>query len=89
MGTRGTCPGYELIRLFFFRIKENKSPLNGDLNHIHHLLIKKFNYLQTLLIILSFTIIPVLGIILKVQIYILIFIQLISYIFLIYYTRSQ
>ena len=82
-------PGYELIRLFFFRIKENKSPLNGDLNHIHHLLIKKFNYLQTLLIILSLTIIPVLGIILKVQIYILIFIQLISYIFLIYYTRSQ
>ena len=82
-------PGYELIRLFFVRIKENKSPLNGDLNHIHHLLIKKFNYFQTLLIILSLTVIPVLGIILKIQIYILIIVQLISYIFLIYYVRSQ
>ena len=82
-------PGYELIRLFFYRIKNKKNPFNGDLNHIHHLFIRKFNYVQTFLIILCLTIIPILGIVLKIQIFSIIIFQLISYIFLIYYAKSK
>ena len=33
-------PVIELIRLFFFRIYNNKNPFNADRNHIHHILQK-------------------------------------------------
>ncbi len=36
-------PGLDLIRLFVVRIMKQKSPFNGDLNHLHHLMLKYFN----------------------------------------------
>tara|TARA_A100001015_G_scaffold321538_1_gene452830 strand:+ start:1318 stop:2304 length:987 start_codon:yes stop_codon:yes gene_type:complete len=36
-------PGLDLIRLFFERILNKKSPFSGDLNHLHHLMIKFFS----------------------------------------------
>ena len=36
-------PGLDLIRLFFERISNKKSPFSGDLNHLHHLMIKFFS----------------------------------------------
>tara|TARA_Y200000002_G_C22364323_1_gene530383 strand:- start:75 stop:635 length:561 start_codon:yes stop_codon:yes gene_type:complete len=82
-------PGYELIRLFFLRIIKKRNPLQGDLNHIHHLCILKFNYLKTILIIFSLTAIPSLLMLVNINIYSLILIQLISYISLIYYVKSK
>ena len=82
-------PGYELLRLFIERILKKKNPLKGDLNHIHHLAIKKFTYLQSLIIILSLTIIPVLGILINVQIYFIIIFQLISYVLFITYVKIK
>ena len=35
-------PGIDMIRLFFVRI-QRKNPL-GDRNHLHHILVNKFNY---------------------------------------------
>lgn len=45
-------PGIDMFRLFCFRLLKKKDPFNGDLNHLHHLLIKKFTINQTLLIYL-------------------------------------
>ena len=43
-------PGIDLIRLFYVRIKNGKSPLNGDLNHLHHLLVEKFGLIKSLIV---------------------------------------
>lgn len=50
-------PGFDLIRLFFIRLKKNKNPFSADKNHIHHIYLKKFSENQSLIIIqlLSFT----------------------------------
>tara|TARA_B100000524_G_C23500815_1_gene316914 strand:+ start:117 stop:671 length:555 start_codon:yes stop_codon:yes gene_type:complete len=53
-------PGIDLIRLFFLRIKNKKNPLHGDLNHFHHLLIKKYNLFKTLIIYTFLIIVPLL-----------------------------
>ena len=36
-------PGIDMFRLFCKRIYNKKNPFSGDLNHLHHLLINKFN----------------------------------------------
>jgi UDP-GlcNAc:undecaprenyl-phosphate GlcNAc-1-phosphate transferase len=40
-------PGLEMIRLFFFRLINNKSPFCADDNHIHHLCLKRFSLFFT------------------------------------------
>tara|TARA_B100001564_G_scaffold352273_1_gene359414 strand:- start:118 stop:1089 length:972 start_codon:yes stop_codon:yes gene_type:complete len=43
-------PGIDLIRLFYKRIKNGKSPFVGDLDHLHHLLYKKYKLTKSLII---------------------------------------
>ena len=38
-----TYPIIDLVRVFFIRIFRGKSPFIADKNHIHHILIKKYN----------------------------------------------
>ena len=52
-------PGLDLIRLFIIRIANKKNPLNSDRNHLHHLLIDKFSFKNTLLIILLLIFLPI------------------------------
>ena len=42
-------PGID--KLAILRILNNKSPMEGDNNHIHHLLLRRFNYKKTIIII--------------------------------------
>ncbi len=51
-------PGVDLIRLFFSRIKKKRNPFNGDSNHLHHLLIKKYSLFKSLLIYILLISIP-------------------------------
>ncbi len=51
-------PGYDLLRLFIFRLYKNKNPFDGDQNHLHHLMIRKFKLTQTLFIYLLILLIP-------------------------------
>ena len=51
-------PGLDLIRLAFTRVLCRKHPFKGDRNHLHHLLIKRFNLSKTLIIIISLIIFP-------------------------------
>ena len=43
-------PGVDMFRLFCIRIYNKKNPFKGDLNHLHHILIKKFNLIYSLVI---------------------------------------
>ena len=52
-------PGVDMIRLCLTRIKNNQSPLKGDNNHIHHLLLKKFNYSKSISIIFLLILTPI------------------------------
>ena len=52
-------PGLDLIRLFYIRIKKRRSPLVGDLNHLHHLLVDKFSLRKALFIYILIINIPI------------------------------
>ena len=45
-------PLFDLLRVFFIRIKNKKSPFHPDQKHIHHYLISKFTQKKTLIIII-------------------------------------
>ena len=51
-------PGLDMIRLFFLRLANNKSPFKGDQNHLHHLLIKKLNKKYVFICYFIITVIP-------------------------------
>ena len=52
-------PGLELIRVFFIRIINKKSPFRGDRNHLHHYLINKTSLTNALLIFIFLCLIPI------------------------------
>ena len=53
-------PGVDLIRLFFKRVLQKKNPLKSDRQHLHHLLCLKFTNIQSLVILQSIIILPIL-----------------------------
>lgn len=53
-------PGIDLIRVFFKRIKMKKSPLDPDRIHLHHLLLARFSYFVTLIILIGMILMPIL-----------------------------
>ena len=54
-------PGIDLIRLFLVRISKSQNPFKPDRNHLHHIISKKFNLINTNLIIQCIIIIPSLS----------------------------
>ncbi len=52
-------PGIDLIRLFLKRIKNKKSPLIGDKNHLHHLLYFKYGKIKSIIFYLFFVNCPI------------------------------
>ena len=78
-------PGLDLFRLFFLRIINKKNPFFADKNHIHHLLLKKFNYIKVNFILFSLIIFSyVFYKVFHIQYLSIIFITII-YTFLVYY----
>ncbi len=51
-------PGIDLIRLFILRISKGKNPFTPDRNHLHHIMLRRFNLLESNLIIQSLIIVP-------------------------------
>ena len=37
-------PGLDMLRLYIQRVNNKKNPFKADLDHLHHILLKKFNY---------------------------------------------
>ncbi|OUX37066.1 MAG: hypothetical protein CBE33_03960 [Candidatus Pelagibacter sp. TMED273] len=54
-------PGFDMLRLFIVRISNKKNPFSSDLNHLHHLLIKKFSLIETLIIYILSIVLPILA----------------------------
>lgn len=44
-------PGIELVRLAIIRLFNKKHPFSPDRNHIHHIMLKKFNFTKTYIIL--------------------------------------
>jgi len=77
-------PGIDLIRVFFKRIKMRKSPLNPDRLHLHHMLLERFSYSLTIIIMIGMILLPIILNYLNFnKIYIFFFTIFIYYCFLI------
>ena len=82
-------PGLDMVRLFLTRIINGKSPFLPDKNHIHHLLLKKFNQFTVSLTIIMLTIIPYLIFILFLKSIIIVLLQVLLYFGLIYFSKIK
>ena len=51
-------PGLDLIRIFFLRISNKKNPFKPDRSHIHHILLKKYGQMKTILILIGLILFP-------------------------------
>lgn len=72
-------PGIYMLRLFIVRIYNKKSPFRPDNLHIHHLLLNKFNYSKTILILFFLITIPFVTFLLGLKSYLVIIVYLIFY----------
>ena len=54
-----SIPGLDMLRLFVSRIVVGKNPFQADRNHLHHLLINKFSYSTSVLILLILLFAPI------------------------------
>ena len=82
-------PGIDMFRLFIIRLLRKKDPFTRDLDHLHHILLKRFNLGTTLIIYYTFVIVTI-GLSLTELIeplYIILF-YLIIYIFFIFNYRK-
>jgi UDP-GlcNAc:undecaprenyl-phosphate GlcNAc-1-phosphate transferase len=83
-------PGIDMFRLFCVRIYNKKNPFKGDLNHLHHLLHKKFNLALSLIIYMFLILWPFVFIkYYKVDYAILISISILLYTILFNFLKSQ
>ena len=74
-------PGIDMLRLFTVRIINKKNPFKGDLNHMHHLLKKKYkNIIKTNFVLSLFYLIPFLCLIAGFKTYLILCIYCIIYI---------
>jgi len=54
-------PGIDMLRVFIVRMLKKKNPFSSDRNHLHYLLLdNNFKLYQTLIIIMSIYILPIL-----------------------------
>jgi UDP-GlcNAc:undecaprenyl-phosphate GlcNAc-1-phosphate transferase len=51
-------PGLDMLRLYFKRLYYKKNPFKADLNHLHHILLKKFSYSKAIFYIICIINLP-------------------------------
>ncbi len=77
-------PGIDMFRLFLQRIISNKHPFKPDNNHLHHIILKKFKFPITLILIQLLILMPIIFYYLGfIDIIISILITFLIYLFLI------
>ena len=76
-------PGLDLIRLFIIRVINKKNPLTSDRNHLHHILIKKYTFRNTLIIIFLLVSLPLILNLFSINSSVTIVITILVYFFLI------
>ena len=82
-------PGIDMFRLFIERLIKNKNPFKGDLNHLHHLLIKNFGLKKSIFAYISMIIWPnFIYLIFNFNIIILIVLNIIFYCSILIYLKK-
>lgn len=82
-------PGIDMFRLFIERLVKNKNPFKGDLNHLHHLLIKNFGLKKSIFAYISMIIWPnFIYLIFNFNIIILIVLNIIFYCSILIYLKK-
>lgn len=77
-------PVVDLLRLFILRIFSGQSPFLSDKNHIHHLLLKRFSYNKTIIILFLIYLIPIIFAIFTKKYFLFILIQMFFYLVIIF-----
>jgi UDP-GlcNAc:undecaprenyl-phosphate GlcNAc-1-phosphate transferase len=77
-------PLVDAVRLFFKRTLNNQSPLEGDLNHLHHKLLLSFNYNKTIMILFLFQFLTIISIIFFKNYNSILIVNILFYIFLLF-----
>lgn len=82
-------PGIDMIRLFLVRIVNGRNPFKGDRNHMHHILIKKYSFTKSFVII-NFTILTLIvsNLFFKISILLILPAYLIFYFLMIYEKKT-
>ena len=76
-------PGFELIRLFLLRLRLKRHPFSSDRMHIHHIFIKKYGDIKTIIYIQLFSVVPIILMsIFPKHIFIIILFSIITYVYL-------
>jgi UDP-GlcNAc:undecaprenyl-phosphate GlcNAc-1-phosphate transferase len=52
-------PGLDMLRLYIHRIYNKENPFKADLNHLHHILLKKFSYNKAIIYLLLILCVPI------------------------------
>jgi UDP-GlcNAc:undecaprenyl-phosphate GlcNAc-1-phosphate transferase len=81
-------PGLDLLRLFFLRIYKGKNPFYPDRNHLHHILLRKFNYKWSIFLLFSLIGFPLIISYFFHAIFLIIMLTAVSYIFLLIIIRK-
>jgi UDP-GlcNAc:undecaprenyl-phosphate GlcNAc-1-phosphate transferase len=85
-------PGLDMLRLYIQRIYNKKNPFKADLNHLHHILLKKFSYYKAVIYLLLILCIPIfLNYFFEVskKIYLIIFITILYVSLIIYLLKKK
>jgi len=53
-----SIPGFDLLRLSIYRLISGKHPFSADKNHIHHILLKKYNSKISIIIVMTLVVTP-------------------------------
>jgi UDP-GlcNAc:undecaprenyl-phosphate GlcNAc-1-phosphate transferase len=72
-------PGYELLRLTVIRILKKVNPFAPDRSHIHHLIIRKFSFVKTFVLIQLLIIFPYISYLIINNFYISFILSLVTY----------
>jgi UDP-N-acetylmuramyl pentapeptide phosphotransferase/UDP-N-acetylglucosamine-1-phosphate transferase len=82
-------PGYELLRLAIKRIVHKKHPFTGDNDHIHHLMIRNYNFIKSYFVIQLLLIAPYIANLILKKFYTSLAFSLLIYCLAIYYFSKK
>ncbi len=82
-------PGLDMFRLFIFRIFKGKNPFSADLNHMHHLISRKYNSSIALILLMSLILINIIIFYLLQNKALVLCITVLSYILLLIIFKKQ
>lgn len=80
-----SIPGYDLLRLAILRISKKKHPFTADNKHIHHLIINKFGFVKTYILVQLILSFPYFLFLFSKNFYLSFIVSLILYSFIVYF----